>query len=48
VRDLRDRENEHQIEQEFGIGDARMLVRHDRAIQCAALTIFHHGVPRFA
>ena len=37
MRNLRDRENEHQIEQQFGVGDAGMLVRHNGAKQRAAM-----------
>jgi hypothetical protein len=38
-----DRENEHQIEKQFGVGDAAMLVRHNGAKQRAAFIVPRHG-----
>ena len=37
VRDLRDRENEHQVEKQLGIGDAAVLVRRVYPVQRAAM-----------
>ena len=41
---LRYSENEHQIEKQFGVGDAAMLVRHDLAKQRAAFILPHSMV----
>ncbi len=40
---LRDRERKHEIEEQFGIGDAAMLVRQQRAKQRSALIVLHHA-----
>jgi hypothetical protein len=45
MRYLGDRENENQIEEQFGVGDAAVLVRHDWAKQRAALIVPRHGAP---
>jgi hypothetical protein len=43
VRYLRDRENEYQIEKQFGIGDAAVLVRRDLSIKRTAFAINRHA-----
>jgi hypothetical protein len=42
VRDLRDRENEYQVEKQFGVGDAAVLVRRVHPIQRAAMLVCRH------
>jgi len=46
VGDLGHRENKYQIEKQFGVGDATVLVRHERAKQRAAVIFRHPIVPR--
>jgi len=45
MRDLGDCEHGHQVEQQFGIGDAAALVRLERAEQRAAGIIARHRFP---
>jgi hypothetical protein len=43
VRNLRDRENEHQIERQLGVGDAAVLMRRVDAKQRTALIVSRHA-----
>ena len=42
VRDLSDRENEHQVEKQLGIGDAGVLMRGVHPVQRAAKLVCRH------
>ena len=45
VRHLRDRKDEDEVEEQLGVGDAAVLVRHDRAKQRAACIVRHRCAP---